>query len=81
MCYGVYILVDFCDFPLGVDKERGAQCSFVIVSHEFLFAPDAVLFDHFLLAVRKQGERKLLFILEPFVAFYIINAHAEHAHF
>ena len=64
MAFGFDGVPDFLDFAPGVDQKTAADDSLKQTAHEFLAAPGAVGFDHFVRGIAEQREIEFVLVAE-----------------
>ena len=80
MIFYLYAVPDLLDLAVGGDQEGAPHYSLKGAAHEFLHAPDAVGFEHFVIGVAEQREIKLLFRPEFGEVFFRVAASAQDQH-
>ena len=80
MIFYFYVVPDLVDFAFGTDQEGAADDALVRATHEFLHAPHAIGFDHFVVGIAQQ--RKIEFLLRPELreGFFWIGARSQDEH-
>jgi hypothetical protein len=68
---------DLLDFAVGANQKTAADNSFEQAAHEFLPAPRAVGFDHFVRGIAEQREIKLPLFAESLQRLQSIRAGSE----
>jgi len=64
VAFGFDGVPDFLDFAVGVDQKTAADDSLEQAAHEFLAAPGAVGFDHFVRGIAEQREIEFVLVAE-----------------
>ena len=80
MIFYFYVVPDLFDFAFGADQEGAADDTLVRVTHEFLHAPHAIGFDHFVFGIAQQGEIEFLLRPEFREGFFWIGACSQDEH-
>jgi len=81
MALRFYVVPDFFDFPIWGDKDAAADNPFVGPAHEFLRAPEAIGFDHFVVGVAEKREVKLVLPLKTSQCLNGVRANSKYFHF
>jgi hypothetical protein len=72
-----YVVPDLLDFTVGIDQESTADDALVRVTHEFLHAPRAVGFDHFVVGIAEEREIQFLLGAKFGQGFFRVGAGAQ----
>jgi len=78
VAFGFDGVPDFLDFAVGADQKTAADNSLEQAAHEFLAAPDAVGFDHFVRGIAEQREIELPLVAEFLQSLHRIGAGSEY---
>ena len=77
MAFGFGRVPDLLDFAVRADQKAAADNSLEQAAHEFLSAPHAVGFDHFVRGIAEQGEIELPLFAESLQGLQSIRAGSE----
>ena len=80
MIFYFYVVPNLFDFAFRADQEGAADDTLVRAAHEFLHAPHAIGFDHFVVGIAQQGKIELLFRPEFREGFFRIGACSQNEH-
>jgi len=77
VAFGFGRVPDLFDFAVGTDQKAAANNSLEQAAHEFLSAPRAVGFDHFVRGIAEQRKIELPLFAESLQGFQSISAGSE----
>jgi hypothetical protein len=77
VAFGFDWVPDLFDFAVGTDQKTAADNSLEQAAHEFLTAPRAVGFDHFVSRIAEQGKIELPLVAEILQCLHRVGACSE----